>query len=101
MINWSVCKEDDEKIIQLAKAAMVLLRLPVDAYRLLLMDLTACHANGCELDLDRMLTAAEEGESYDLTHDLQGIRQNIDRETGQLLNGFSPRFAKPAEPTEE
>lgn len=54
-----------------------------------LMDLTACHANGCQLNLHAMLEAPESI----LFHDLQGITQNINRETGELDNGFVSRFA--------
>ena len=53
------------------------------------MDLTACHANGCPLDLDGLLAATD----GDFGHDVGGIAQHIDRETGKLQDCFSPRFA--------
>lgn len=54
-----------------------------------LMDLTACHANGCPLKLADMLNA----DQFDLMHDVYGIARHIDRKTGQLTNCFLPRFA--------
>ncbi len=53
------------------------------------MDLTACHVYGCPLDLSG-LKEAKEG---DFLHDLAGIQENINRETGELLNGFAPRYS--------
>lgn len=54
------------------------------------MDLTACHANGCPLDLGRLLAAGEN----DLMHDVLGVRRHLDRSTGQLRDHFVPRFAR-------
>lgn len=53
------------------------------------MDLTACHLNGCPLDLKRMSKAGR----FDLFHDINGIERNINRDTGKLSNAFRPRFA--------
>lgn len=53
------------------------------------MDLTACHCNGCELDLDRLLLAPDP----DFGHDVCGIRRHIDRRTGKLGGCFLPRCA--------
>lgn len=53
------------------------------------MDITATHANGCVLDLARLLAA----DDFNFCHDVFGISQHIDRRTGKLLNFFSPRFA--------
>lgn len=57
----------------------------------ILMDLSACHANGCPLDFKRLLAFPD----FDFAHDIFGINQRIDRETGQLRNCFVPRCAKP------
>lgn len=54
------------------------------------MDLTACHANGCALDLQRMLDA----DDFNIAHDFFGIGRHLDRETGELMNCFLPRFAR-------
>lgn len=55
----------------------------------LLMDVTACHANGCALDLQRLY----EADGFNFAHDVAGIARHMDRETGQLRNCFVPRFA--------
>lgn len=51
------------------------------------MDLTAVHANGCPLDLGRLLRCSEA--------DFVGIRENLDRSTGKLANCFDPRCSMP------
>lgn len=53
------------------------------------MDLTACHLNGCRLDLQKLLTA----EDFTFAHDITGIRRNISRSTGAMENCFLPRCA--------
>ena len=53
------------------------------------MDLTACHCNGCPLDLQRLLKAP----LGDFGHDINGITAHMDRNTGQLLDCFVPRYA--------
>jgi len=55
------------------------------------MDIVACHANGCALDLRRLL----EADTVNFLHDVTGITLNMDRKTGQLLNHFLPRCAVP------
>jgi hypothetical protein len=56
----------------------------------LLMDMEACHCNGCPLDLEAMNAAERD---MDLAHDVAGITRHLDRETGKLGGCFSPRFA--------
>lgn len=55
------------------------------------MDIAACHLNGCELDLNKLLAAPD----ADFGHDVFGIRRHIDRRTGQLTDCFLPRCAMP------
>lgn len=55
------------------------------------MDITATHANGCPLDLAKLLAAPD----FDFVHDVFGIRRHINRETGQLERLFLPRCARP------
>lgn len=52
------------------------------------MDITACHANGCQLRLQDFLDA----DDFNFAHDFFGIRRHIDRETGSLGGFFLPRF---------
>lgn len=53
------------------------------------MDITACHITDCKLDLQKLLNA----DDYNFAHDTVGIRTNIDRYTGKLMNCFVPRCA--------
>lgn len=55
------------------------------------MDLSACHANGCPMDFQKLLDAP----NFDFAHDLAGINRHIDRTTGELMDCFIPRCAKP------
>lgn len=57
-----------------------------------MMDIEACHSNGCPLKLDELLST----DDGNFGHDVFGIRRFIDRETGILGGGFFPRFARPA-----
>lgn len=57
----------------------------------LVMDLTACHANGCPIDWDRLNKA----DDFTLVHDVSGIQSHINRQTGQLEDCFLPRCAVP------
>lgn len=53
------------------------------------MDINACHSNGNPLDLKALL----EADDFNFCHDVFGIRNHINRATGQLENCFSPRFS--------
>lgn len=53
------------------------------------MDITATHANGCPLDLKRLLEAKD----FDFAHDIVGIGAHLDRETGKISDHFWPRHA--------
>ncbi len=94
-VRFDVSKEDAaiiEKIADRAiKAAMGAgwMYDPVGAR----MDITACHRNGTPLRLDELLDA----DDFNFSHDVFGIRRNLDRTTGKLLNHFCPRFAQPGE----
>lgn len=55
------------------------------------MDIEAVHCNGCRLDLVRWLAAGD----FHFIHDISGITNNIDRNTGKLMNNFDPRFSMP------
>lgn len=53
------------------------------------MDIIACHANGCRLDLQRFL----EADGMNFNHDAFGIARHLNRDTGALEDYFLPRFA--------
>lgn len=56
----------------------------------LMMDVSACHVNGNPIDL----AALRDAQDTDFAHDVFGIERHIDRATGRLTDGFSPRFSK-------
>lgn len=55
-----------------------------------LMDISACHFHGQGLRLDELLAAND----ANFLHDIAGINRHLDRETYELRDGFSPRFAQ-------
>lgn len=59
------------------------------------MDLSAVHANGNPLNFDRLLAF----DDFNLMHDITGIYINLDRETGKLMNFFSPRSTAQTSPS--
>ena len=87
MVCFDVTLEETKLIQKIAKRAVE--RDPELTMLGLDMDLSACHANGCPLRLTELLAA----DNLNFVHDIYGIRQNIDRETGQLQNCFCPRYA--------
>lgn len=56
-----------------------------------LMDLLVCHGNGCPLQLDELVIVATD---RDFVHDVAGITRHMDRTTGRLGDGFTPRFVR-------
>jgi len=93
MINWKITKEDSLLITMIAERAVRMQRNHFDAHRITAlavhMDLAACHANGCPLDLKGLLAASD----GDFSHDLYGIVRHINRDNAQLEDCFMPRFA--------
>ncbi len=57
-----------------------------------LVDITACHLNGCALDLDQLLHA----DNFYFNRDVFGIAKNISLYTGKLRGGFMPCCARKA-----
>jgi hypothetical protein len=70
---------DDVQLIRAIVKRAARLRVHSPQHRILL-DLAACHANGCPLDLYGLLGSSE----ADFRHDVEGISRHINRETGQL-----------------
>lgn len=88
-LNLSATTEDADLIRRIVDRADELYSL---RDRLSLhMDLTACHLNGCPLDLDKLLGA----DDIIFGHDVLGINTYINRATGRLYDHFLPRCAKP------
>lgn len=54
-----------------------------------LMDLSMVHLSGNKLRLEELLAA----DDMNFIHDVAGINRHLDRETGKLMDCFSPRFS--------
>lgn len=88
MINWTATKEEFKAMARIAHRACAL--NPDYNYQTCLMDLNATHSNGMPLDLERL----EAFPDFDFAHDVFGIANHIDRDTGKLTRCFVPRCAK-------
>lgn len=95
--SFTVSAEDAKLIRQIADLAVALAkRSDVPYTRMEVeMDLTACHANGCPLDLEKLLGVAVMDPAT-FGHDIFGIRRFIDRHSGRMSDEFRPRCAAPA-----
>jgi hypothetical protein len=93
MIKWRVSKAEHALLEQVARRAMGLAHKHAFEYQFqdALMDVTAAHANGCSLQLPELLAA----DDFDFAHDVFGIRRHLNRQTGELMDSFLPRYAKP------
>lgn len=91
VLSFEVSREDARIIREIARRASLLATEHGVEYAVAdaEMDLTACHANGMPLDLQKLLTA----DNGNFGHDVFGIRRHLDRTTGQLKDCFVPRFA--------
>lgn len=85
MISFNVTNKEASLCFLIAKRAQVK-GIATDLLAME-MDITATHANGCKLDLEKLLTSTDP----DFGYDVLGIRQHLDRETGRLTKSFSPR----------
>lgn len=101
-MNWKTTKADLDLIDKIVKRVTDMHAYPTanprakprssftaQQQQTLRMDLQAAHANGCPLDLAGLLAATP----YEFTHDTGGITGHIDRNTGELLHCFVPRYA--------
>ena len=94
MITWTKDKATMDLENQIARRAV---KMAIDvcegdfSYKQMdaLMDIDACHSNGCPLKLQELL----ETNDVNFAHDVFGIRRHIDRTTGKLQNCFLPRYA--------
>lgn len=88
MVKFDVSAEDAkliQRIVDRAAKAELLGGSRMD----LEMDIEAVHANGTPLRLGELLTA----DTFNFSHDISGIQNCIDRNTGRLRNHFLPRFS--------
>jgi hypothetical protein len=87
--NLEITKEDFDLAVDVAQRVLREFTNYPDDQRTLIMDLNACHSNGCPLDFAGLAKA----NMLDLSHDIYGIRQHINRDTGKLEGCFMPRYA--------
>ena len=89
---FTATSEESEIIERIANRAIALYRkygnTELDEVDIM-MDLMACHCNGCPLRLSEM----EQADDFNLMHDVTGINAHINRYSGKLERGFLPRFA--------
>lgn len=92
-VNFKLTADEYRAVFAITKRAVALAARngrAVDELTLQ-MDVIACHANGCPLDLARLAAA----DDFNFVHDVFGINRHIDRKTGRLRDCFLPRFAVP------
>lgn len=97
-VSFDISKADRALVSRIVKRSRDVLKTYSPDTRLrpvmeMQMDLIATHANGCPLDFARLLKA----DDFNLLHDVLGIERHLDRDTGQLLHCFLPRFARKAQ----
>lgn len=87
MIKWNATRAETLTISKITQRA---LEFGIERDRMSIhMDLEAAHCNGCPLDLERLLSFPP----FDFVHDVCGIANHINRETGKLGDCFLPRCA--------
>lgn len=91
-VSFDISEADRNLVSECADRAeeLGLIGTDVDARLGFEMDLTAVHANGCPMDFQRLLDA----DDFNFVHDVGGIKRHLNRETGELLDMFRPRFAQ-------
>ena len=93
MLKFDATKREMEIIMEIAKRASQLAASFGHDYSRMdaMMDVEACHSNGCKLKLFDLAQA----DDANFAHDVFGINRHLNRETGQLEDCFLPRFALP------
>ena len=86
-INFKYTEEELDIIIKIVKR--IDSYIPVKDMTSRVMDIAACHLNGCRLDLKKLLNL----DRLEFLKDIAGITVGLDRTTGKLTNGFRPRSA--------
>lgn len=101
MINWNATPDELELFSHIADRAVAMARAHGFEYNRIdaSMDINAVHCNGTPLRLRALLESSDS----DFAHDVFGIRQHINRNTGTLDGVFVPRYQKNDmdEPTNE
>lgn len=87
--NLNLNNKSDRRLVESIARRAVDMIGPSASLIDIMMDLTAVHINGNPLRLEGLYLA----DDFNFAHDILGIRQHLDRSTGQLLNGFTPRYS--------
>ena len=96
MISFDVTREETVLIKKIADRAFTMAEgkdVDSDYKTTVMRDVTATHANGCPLRLERLL----EADDFNFAHDIHGINRHLDHDTGELTGFFLPRAAAPEE----
>jgi hypothetical protein len=89
VVKFTAHKMDSKLIYLIAVRASKLLKIDREQLE---MSISACHANGCPLNLEKLLNAKD----VDLGHDVGGIHRFIDKRTGKIDPAkFDPRCSEP------
>ena len=86
-INWNSTKKDDLLVKSISNRVLKDFPEYCRDKQGLEMDILATHLNGCPLNLKKLL----ETDDFNFMHDILGIGNCIDRNTGKLKNCFVPR----------
>ena len=88
-ISFKVSAADMQLISRIARRAVLMAKKFGVNYSLMdaNMDITACHANGNQMNLAAFLAM----DDTNFCHDAFGIRRHINRDTGELMDCFVPR----------
>jgi hypothetical protein len=91
-ISFEVSKEDQDLIDKIIKRFLETPEFKTIPWGVLniIMDLTACKANGTPLDFEPLLSY----DNFQFLYDIGGIRNYLNRETGRLEDFFIPRSAR-------
>lgn len=89
-LNWKLTETDMGLIASIVSRAKTT-HHKIDALSLT-MDITAVHLNDPDIHLD--LEGLLNFDNFNFVHDIIGIIQHIDRNTGRIIKGFLPRCAR-------
>lgn len=84
-IKWDLNATEQKIVTKIVKRAKKM--WPKRQYIDIEMDITACHLNGCPLDLAKLYRA----DDFNFAHDVAGIANHINRSTGKIERCFLPR----------
>lgn len=95
MTEGRLTKADAERIMQIVDRTLPLI-MPIvvlsNAQARMFKLALFCDIAVIHLSLGLRLDELTRAENFDLIHDVMGIYQNLDRETGTLRDCFMPRF---------